>query len=99
MFRGYKANLEEQRESVRTGARAQPRGAMGRLKSHFAADEFEAVVCADASALQVETEGGLADGAHRRRVRNFRARRSYMIGDWANCITARDESPERRQRY
>src|SRR5277367_273781 len=44
------------------------------LKSHFAAEEFEAVMGADASALQVETEGGSAGAACRRRVRNFSAR-------------------------
>src|SRR5271155_3625924 len=43
------------------------------LKSHFAADEFEAVVRADASALQVRPQSGLAGGARRRRGRDFRA--------------------------
>src|SRR5271168_1643973 len=43
------------------------------LKSHFAAGEFEAVVRADASALQVRPQGALAGGADDRRVRDFRA--------------------------
>src|SRR5208283_1425421 len=44
------------------------------LKRHEAAGEFEAVVCANASALQVATEGCLAGGAGRGRVRGVRAR-------------------------
>ena len=45
----------------------------GDLKSHVASDEFEAVVGADAAALQVGAEGAAAGRAHYRRVRDFAA--------------------------
>src|SRR5208283_2059558 len=48
------------------------------LKSHVASDEFEAVVGADAAALQVGAEGGAASRAHHRRVRDFCAHHNRL---------------------
>ena len=50
----------------------------GDLKSHVASDEFEAVVGADAAALQVGAEGGAASRAHHRRVRDFSAHHNRL---------------------
>jgi hypothetical protein len=50
----------------------------GDLKRHIGADEFEAVVGADAAAFLSGTEGGAASPAHRRRVRDFRAHHNRL---------------------
>jgi hypothetical protein len=48
------------------------------LKSHVAADEFEAVVGADGPALQVRSEGGSAGRAYLRRVLDFSAHHDWL---------------------
>ena len=50
----------------------------GDLKSHAAADEFEAVVGADEPALQVRPESGSAGRAYCQRVRDFSAHHNRL---------------------